>query len=146
LPHARQWRPFAVIAVDLPPGARASLSCCGRGRGCFRALDRRTSAALGIDPERLAIGGDSAGANLATVVSLLARDRGPALAAQMLFYPVTDLGRLHPSYDEFVEGFPVTRATMLWFRDLYLRSEADATIGAPRHCVRRISAGCRPPS
>jgi acetyl esterase len=117
--------PFAVVAVDYRLAPEHRFPAAVEDADAAVRWIGAQAAPLGIDPARLAIGGDSAGGNLAAVVSLLARGRGPALAAQMLFYPVTDLGRLHPSYDAFVEGFPVTRATMLWFRDLYLRSEAD---------------------
>lgn len=80
---------------------------------------------LGIDASRLAVGGDSAGGNLAAVVSLMARDAGVALAGQMLFYPVTDLSREHPSYGE-ITGVPLTGGTMRWFKRHYL-GEADAS-------------------
>src|SRR5438270_10238290 len=63
------------------------------------------AAALGIDPERLAVGGDSAGGNLAAVVSLIARDRGlPRLRCQALLYPAVECGMTHPSHDRFAEG------------------------------------------
>jgi acetyl esterase len=82
---------------------------------------------LGVDPSRLAVGGDSAGANLAAVVAILARDAGgPAIALQMLNYPVTDLGAESKSYGDFAEGFMLTRDSMRWFADHYLRSKDDA--------------------
>ncbi|MBL8175434.1 MAG: alpha/beta hydrolase [Bryobacterales bacterium] len=86
------------------------------------------AADLGIDPARLTVGGDSAGGNLATVVSILSRDRhGPPIACQALVYPVTDLSSLDtPSYIEFAEGCNLTRAMMLWFRGHYLAKEEDA--------------------
>jgi acetyl esterase/lipase len=82
---------------------------------------------LGIDRERLAVGGDSAGGNLAAVMSLLARDRaGPKLRFQLLIYPAVDLGMKHDSIRRFAEGYLLTRATMRWFVDHYLSSPADA--------------------
>jgi acetyl esterase len=76
---------------------------------------------LGFDPSRLAVGGDSAGGNLAAVVTLLARDQGgPPLAAQVLIYPATDLGMTHPSHQRWAEGYLLTRPTMEWFRGHYL--------------------------
>ncbi|MBS1826544.1 MAG: alpha/beta hydrolase [Acidobacteria bacterium] len=85
------------------------------------------AAGLGIDATRITVGGDSAGGNLATVVSMLARVRqGPAIACQALVYPVTDLGSLDtPSYAEFAEGCNLTKAMMVWFRNHYLASETD---------------------
>jgi acetyl esterase len=84
------------------------------------------SAALGVDPRRIAIGGDSAGGNLAAVVALLARDGDlPKTAFQLLLYPVTDLTMKHPSYGVRAEGLPVMRETMEWFRAHYLSSEEE---------------------
>jgi acetyl esterase/lipase len=82
---------------------------------------------LGLDPGRLAVGGDSAGGNLAAVVALLARDHGgPALALQILIYPVTDLGAEAPSYADFAEGFMLTRDSMRWFRAHYVATPDQA--------------------
>jgi acetyl esterase len=84
------------------------------------------AAVLGIDPARLAIGGDSAGATLAAVVCIASRDRGaPRLGFQILIYPATDLAMTHDSHRRFTSGLPLTHGTMAWFRDLYLRSAAD---------------------
>lgn len=82
---------------------------------------------LGIDPRRLAVGGDSAGGNLATVSALAARDAGIALAAQLLIYPVTDLSRLEgESYSACADDYGLTAAAMAWFRDHYLADAAAA--------------------
>jgi acetyl esterase len=84
------------------------------------------AAELGVDGERLAVGGDSAGGNLAAVVALLARDHGgPAIALQALVYPVTDAGTQTGSYRDFSDGFLLTRETMQWFFDQYLKTDAD---------------------
>ncbi|MGH2601133.1 MAG: alpha/beta hydrolase [Dehalococcoidia bacterium] len=84
------------------------------------------AAEFNADPGRLAVGGDSAGGNLAAVVALMARDRGgPAIVEQMLIYPVTDLDFNTPSYTENEEGFLLTKRSMVWFWDHYLPSEAD---------------------
>ena len=95
---------------------------------CFAATSwvATEAAALAIDRERIAVGGDSAGGNLAAVVSLLARDRGtPRLSYQLLLYPAAEASMAHPSIARFAEGFLLTRATMQWFYDCYLRSPAD---------------------
>src|SRR5438094_8595512 len=82
---------------------------------------------LGVDARRLAVGGDSAGGNLAAVVSLLARDRGaPRIAYQLLIYPATDAAMRHDSIARFAEGYVLTRSTMRWFYDQYLRTPEDA--------------------
>jgi len=81
---------------------------------------------LGIDANRLAVGGDSAGGNLAAVVALNACDRGiPKLRFQLLIYPACDMSMTLPSITELAEQLPLTRSTMKWFIDLYLRDETD---------------------
>jgi acetyl esterase len=76
---------------------------------------------LGIDAERVAIGGDSAGGNLAALMALRARDEGgPAVALQVLIYPATDLVMEHPSITANGEGYFLTHASMLWFAGHYL--------------------------
>ncbi len=79
---------------------------------------------LGIDPGRVAVGGDSAGGNLATVVAMRCRDAGgPPLALQVLFYPVTDLSSFETgSHREYSEGYFLTRAAMDWLTGHYLAS------------------------
>ncbi len=86
------------------------------------------AASVGADPERLGVHGDSAGANLAAVVALMARDRGgPALKLQSLVYPVADYTMNTASYRIFAEGYGLlTAAAMRWFREHYLSSPADA--------------------
>ncbi len=82
---------------------------------------------VGADPARVAIGGDSAGGNLAAVVAQLAsRDGGPAPAFQLLIYPVTDLSRKRRSYELFGEGLFLTERQMDWYRDQYLPEAAAA--------------------
>lgn len=80
----------------------------------------RTGAALGIDGERIAVGGDSAGGNLAAVVALRAAQEGLRLRGQLLVYPVVDCGAESPSYSEFAVGHFLTRADMRYFIASYL--------------------------
>ena len=82
---------------------------------------------FGIDPSRIAVGGDSAGATLATVVSLMARDRGgPALKFQLLIYPATDFtGHATQSERDYGHGYFLDTELMDWFADQYFASEAD---------------------
>jgi acetyl esterase len=82
---------------------------------------------LGIDPSRLLVGGDSAGGNLAAVVSIAARDgNGPAIAGQLLIYPATDLAMTHLSHSESETSILLTHSVIRWFRDHYLADVADA--------------------
>jgi len=81
---------------------------------------------LAVDPHRLAVGGDSAGGNLATVVSRLAvATGGPGIVYQVLLYPTVDLSFAHDSFKRVGTGYNLTTATMRWFRDLYLRDLQD---------------------
>jgi len=84
------------------------------------------AGSLGIDPTRIAIGGDSAGGNLTAVVALMARDRGtPAVAFQLLVYPVTDSACDTASYRDNADGYFLTKDAMLWFWNHYTRDAAD---------------------
>jgi acetyl esterase len=84
------------------------------------------AASLGVDAARVAVAGDSAGGNLAAVVSLLAKQRGgPPLAHQALIYPVTDFDFQRPSYQENAEGYLLTRQAMEWFWRQYLNDDAE---------------------
>jgi acetyl esterase len=87
------------------------------------ALDWTLANAERLGADRVGIGGDSAGGNLATVA---ARTHAERLAFQLLVYPVTDLSREHPSYATFADGPMLTAAQMRWFRAHYLASEDDA--------------------
>ena len=79
------------------------------------------SASLRIDPLRLAVAGDSVGGNMAAAVTLMARQRrGPKIAFQVLFYPVTDAGFDTSSYTRFADGPWLTKRAMQWFWDAYL--------------------------
>lgn len=87
--------------------------------------------ALNGDPERLYVGGDSAGGNLAAVVALMARDRGtPFITKQVLLYPVTDFHEhetpsIYPSYHENAEGYGLSNLKMSRFWNFYLQNRED---------------------
>src|SRR3989441_7646407 len=82
---------------------------------------------LGIDGRRVAVAGDSAGGNLAAVVALMARDAGgPAIALQVLIYPVTDVAAESKSYRDFADGYMLTRDGMRWFTNHYLKTAGEA--------------------
>jgi len=84
------------------------------------------AARLGGDPAHLAVAGDSAGGNLAAVVSRVARDdNGPPIAFQLLIYPATDATRCQPSHVENAEGYLLTADALEWFLDLYLEPGTD---------------------
>jgi acetyl esterase len=84
------------------------------------------AATLGIDVTKVAVGGDSAGGNLAAVMALMARDGAlPPLVFQLLIYPATDMAMTSVSSQSVREGVPLTSNTMKWFIDHYLRGAAD---------------------
>lgn len=81
---------------------------------------------LHIDAERVAVGGDSAGGNLATVTAIVARDEGtPKLCFQLLIYPGTDMRAAHPSHERNGEGYLLTKHTIRYFMDNYLPRAED---------------------
>jgi acetyl esterase/lipase len=80
---------------------------------------------LGGDPARVAIGGDSAGGNLSAGVAQARRGRDPALAAQLLIYPITDMLNERPSVAENGEGLLLTRDDMEWFHGHYLDGDEE---------------------
>jgi len=101
---------------------------------------------LGVAPGAIAVGGDSAGGNLAAVVSQLAcRDGGPRPAFQLLFVPVTDLSAKSRSYELFREGFYLTEATMDWYRDHYL-PDAEAALDPRASPLLADDVGGLPPA
>ncbi len=95
---------------------------------CYAATvwTAENAAALGADPKRLAVCGDSAGGNLAAAVPLMAKDRGkPAIAYQVLLYPCTDGSLETGSMRELAQGYFLTRAAMVWFWNHYVRDDND---------------------
>jgi acetyl esterase len=112
------------------------------------------AAALGADPGRLLVAGDSAGGNLAAVTALMARDRDwPAIAGQVLMYPVIAADFGTPSYRRFGAGYYNTAAAMAWYWDQYVPALVDRShpyasplrarlTGLPPAVV--ITAGCDP--
>lgn len=82
---------------------------------------------LKIDTNKIAVGGDSAGGNLAAGVSILVKKESPVnLCFQMLIYPVTDLSTMETkSYNDYASGYFLTKSMMEWFKKLYLKEEDD---------------------
>ncbi|MBB3897969.1 alpha/beta hydrolase [Roseococcus suduntuyensis] len=110
----------AVLSVDyrLAPEHRfpAAIEDCA---AAFRHM-AANAASYGMDPARLAVGGDSAGGSMAAVLALMARDGAlPPVKFQLLLYPATDMAMRHESYARFTGGVPLTTVIMEWFRDHY---------------------------
>jgi len=116
----------AIVSVDyrMAPEHRFPAAA----EDCYAVTDwvARNAATLGFDPNRVGVGGSSAGGNLSAVVPLMAKDRGgPALAFQLLTYPVCDDDFERPSYRDNPEGKVISRTQMIWFWDQYAPGKAD---------------------
>jgi acetyl esterase len=84
------------------------------------------AAELDVDPAKVAVGGDSAGGNLAAGLAIRRRKRGGAsIAYQLLIYPATDRAVGRDSYREFASGFGLSRSNMQWFWDCYLTESGE---------------------
>ncbi|PCH63951.1 MAG: hypothetical protein COC19_00380 [SAR86 cluster bacterium] len=97
---------------------------------------RENCADYNVDKNRIAVGGDSAGANLAIAVSQLCQIHGTALPAfQQLIYPVTDWSMSAQSIEDFAEGYFLTKGAMGWFREHFLEPDTalDNSLVSPLH-------------
>lgn len=142
--HGGGW-----VLGDLDSHDQACRRLANETRGCVVAVDYRLApehrfpaavtdsaaatrwiieqaATLGIDPARVAVGGDSAGGNLAAVMAIMARDGFlPPIGFQVLIYPATDMAMVSGSVRRVTEGYPLTAGTMRWFIDHYLTGRHD---------------------
>jgi acetyl esterase len=115
-----------VISIDYPLAPEHKFPAAVEAGYASVCAVERNALSLGIDPKRIAVGGESAGGNLAAAAALLARARrGPPIALQILLVPVTNYSFDTSSYLENAEGFGLTRAEMMWFWRQYLREPAD---------------------
>ncbi len=117
-----------VVAVDYRLGPEhpfpAALDDCVAATRWVQ----REAAALGIDATRLAVGGESAGGNLAAVVALVLRDAGdPSPALQLLIYPATDQRAGAPSHTSNAQGYLLTADSIAYFRSHYIADPAQWT-------------------
>ncbi len=110
-----------VIAVDYRLAPEHAFPAAVEDAFAVVAWVEANAAAIDVDPNRIAVAGDSAGGNLAAVVAQLARDRkGPRIAFQLLIYPVTDTDTETGSYRDFASGYFLERDSMIWFFDRYV--------------------------
>ncbi|ARS25780.1 alpha/beta hydrolase [Sphingomonas sp. KC8] len=128
---------IAVVSVDYPRSPEAQfpvpLNAC---HAAVRAV-AEGQAGSGVDGLRLAVGGDSAGGNLAAAVALLARDQGPAIAHQLLLYPVIDTDFGNVSYTESGADYFLTGPMMRWFWEQYV---GEASVANPDPLAAPIRA------
>ena len=115
-----------VVAIDYRLGPEHPFPAAVED--CYAAVAwvAENAAALGADSSRMAVGGDSAGGNLAAVVALLARDcGGPEICLQLLIYPATAAEPNSRSHQQFGEGLVLTRETIRYFYGHYLTDKAQ---------------------
>ncbi len=115
-----------VVSVDYRLAPEAKFPAAAED--CYAATlwITENAAKLGCDAKRIAVAGTSAGANLAAVVPLMARDRGrPPIAFQVLVYPITDGSMNTRSYRENAHGYFLTAASMAWFWEQYVNRDSD---------------------
>ena len=115
-----------VVSVDYRLAPEARYPAAVEDAYAATAWVVSSAAEINVDGARVAVGGTSAGGNLAAVVPLMARERGgPSIVFQLLVVPVTDYNYNTTSYEEKAEGCFVTRAMMEYFWDLYLNDESE---------------------
>jgi acetyl esterase len=129
----------AVLSVDYRLAPEHKFPAAAED--CYAATQWAAAhaAEFGADARRLAVGGDSAGGNLAAVVPQLARDRGgPPIVFQLLIYPATDAAFDTPSYRDNADGYLLTTGDMRWFWNHYLNSPAEAAnpVASPLRAAR----------
>ncbi len=118
---------FVVVSVDYRLAPETKFP--GPAEDCYAATQwvAQNAASINADAGKIAVGGDSAGGNLAAAVSLMARDRGGlSVGFQLLVYPVTDRDFSTVSYSQNGDDYQLTRDGMIWFWDHYLANDADA--------------------
>jgi acetyl esterase len=115
-----------VVSIDYRLAPEAKFPAAADD--CYAATKwvSENAAFLGIDANKIAVGGDSAGGNLAAVVSQMAKaNGGPRIGFQLLVYPVTHHNYDTRSYKDNADGYLLTKESMVWFWDHYLRTPAD---------------------
>jgi acetyl esterase len=118
----------AVVFVNFTPAPEAQYPVAIEEAYAATKYLHKNGKNFNIDPLRLAVAGDSVGGNMAAAVTLLAKQRkGPKIAFQVLFYPVTNSDFNTPSYKQFSKGFFLSREAMKWFWNNYLPIKKDRT-------------------
>ena len=118
---------LAVLSVDYRLAPEHPFPAANEDAWAAYTWAHANAAELGIDPARIAVGGDSAGGNMAAVVAMRVRDEGgPPLAHQLLIYPVTDSADDPRSRFLFADGFMLTKGDMDLFEGYYVPNEGEA--------------------
>jgi len=115
-----------VIAVDYRLAPEHKYPAAVEDAFAALAFVEANASELGVDANRLAVGGDSAGGALTAIVTQMAKEKGgPRIALQLLLFPVTQIGGDTSSLRQFAEGHLLERAGLEWFYDNYLPPDAD---------------------
>jgi acetyl esterase len=115
----------AVVAVDYRMGPEHKFPAAVEDAIAAVRWVSVNAESFGVDPGRLVVAGESAGGNLAAVVAIALRDSGPALAMQVLAYPVTDQASDTESLKRFASGYSLTLELLRWYQGQYLRDDHD---------------------
>jgi acetyl esterase len=111
----------AVVFVNITPSPEAKFPIALEEAYAATKYIAENGNNITLDPSRIAVAGDSVGGNMATVVTMMAKERmGPDITFQLLFYPVTDSSFYTSSYKQFATDYYLTREAMKWFWDNYL--------------------------
>ena len=123
--HLANTAGCAVLSVDYRMGPEHRFPAAVDD--CVAAVRwaRSQATALGIDPKRIAVGGDSAGGNLAATTAIVERDAGTPLAYQLLIYPATDMRAVAPSHKSNGQGYLLTADSIAYYRAQYMPDEAS---------------------
>lgn len=132
----------AVVFVNFTPSPEAHYPVAVEEAYAATQWIAANGASLRLDGARLAVAGDSVGGNMAAAVTLLAKERGgPKIAGQVLFYPVTDANFDTGSYQEFAEGYFLSREAMKWLWNHYapdVSTRAQITASPLRATVEQL--------
>jgi acetyl esterase len=110
----------AVVFVNYTPTPEVRFPVANEESYAATKWIKENGASIGLNPAKLAVGGDSVGGNMAIAVTLMAKERkGPKIDFQLLFYPVTDAGFETASYQQFGNGHFLTLNAMIWFWNAY---------------------------
>jgi len=115
----------AVIAVDYRMGPEHRFPAAVDDAIAAVRWAGANAGELAIDASRLAVAGESAGGNLAAVAAIALRESGPAIAMQVLVYPVVDQAADTESLKRLATGYSLTRDLLRWYQKQYLRDERD---------------------
>ena len=133
----------AVVSVDYRMGPEHRFPAAVDDCLAATRFVRDQASALGLDAARLAVGGDSAGGNLAAVIAIMARDAGDLpVAYQLLIYPAADMRLGHASHTSNGRGYLLESETIGYYRANYIADPGSISTGVPRRCCAATCGAC----